>query len=156
MKLIASGVANWAAIVRSPSFSRSDASTTTTTLPSRMSSIADSIDANGIVSTDAIAVQIVPRRLRTSVGKRLPDELRHVDGDVDADSVRSRAHLAGEGARDVVQPSVAVVVREMRGEADHLSPVLGIGTSVAAEVEHDAGALVRLDHALEVRNVGLV
>ncbi len=40
MKLIASGVANCAAIVRSPSFSRSAASTTTTNLPSRMSSIA--------------------------------------------------------------------------------------------------------------------
>jgi hypothetical protein len=40
MKLTASGVANCAAIVRSPSFSRSSASTTTTNLPWRMSSIA--------------------------------------------------------------------------------------------------------------------
>ena len=39
MKLIASGVANWAARVRSPSFSRSSASQTTTILPSRMSSM---------------------------------------------------------------------------------------------------------------------
>ena len=55
MKLIASGVANWAAIVRSPSFSRSAASTTTTSFPWRMSSIASSIVAKGAcVSTDAL------------------------------------------------------------------------------------------------------
>ena len=46
MKLIASGVANCAAIVRSPSFSRSAASTTTTIFPLRMSSIASEIGAN--------------------------------------------------------------------------------------------------------------
>ena len=45
MKLIASGVANWAAIVKSPSFSRSSSSQTTTILPWRMSSIACSIVA---------------------------------------------------------------------------------------------------------------
>ena len=50
MKLIASGVANCAAIVRSPSFSRSGSSTTTTMRPSRMSSIASSIVANGVVT----------------------------------------------------------------------------------------------------------
>ena len=48
MKLIASGVTNWAAIVRSPSFSRSSSSQTTTILPWRMSSIASSIVANGL------------------------------------------------------------------------------------------------------------
>ena len=53
MKLIASGVANWAAIVRSPSFSRSGASTTTTILPARMSSIASSMVANGLSGTGA-------------------------------------------------------------------------------------------------------
>ena len=47
MKLIASGVQNCAAIVRSPSFSRSSASQTTTILPSRMSSMASSIELNG-------------------------------------------------------------------------------------------------------------
>ena len=45
MKLIASGVTNWAAIVRSPSFSRFSSSQTTTILPWRMSSIASSIVA---------------------------------------------------------------------------------------------------------------
>ena len=48
MKLIASGVANCAASVRSPSFSRSSASQTTTILPARMSSMASSIVANGV------------------------------------------------------------------------------------------------------------
>ena len=45
MKLIASGVANWAAIVRSPSFSRFSSSQTTTIFPRRMSSIASSMVA---------------------------------------------------------------------------------------------------------------
>ena len=48
MKLTASGVANWAAIVRSPSFSRFSSSQTTTIRPRRMSSIASSIVANGV------------------------------------------------------------------------------------------------------------
>ena len=46
MKLIASGVTNCAAIVRSPSFSRSSSSHTTTMRPARISSIASSIGAN--------------------------------------------------------------------------------------------------------------
>src|SRR6266545_4326451 len=62
MKLTASGVANWAAIARSPSFSRSAASTTTTNLPSRTSSIASSMVANSLrfstcISSDRIRVQ---------------------------------------------------------------------------------------------------
>ena len=48
MKLIASGVANCAASVRSPSFSRSSSSQTTTILPSRISSSARSTVANGV------------------------------------------------------------------------------------------------------------
>ena len=47
MKLIASGVANCAARVRSPSFSRFSSSQTTTMRPRRISSIASSIVANG-------------------------------------------------------------------------------------------------------------
>ena len=49
MKFTASGVACSAAIVRSPSFSRSGASHTTTNFPFRMSSIASSMVANGAV-----------------------------------------------------------------------------------------------------------
>src|SRR5580692_3444635 len=47
MKLIASGVISSAAMVRSPSFSRSSSSTTTTILPARKSS-----RASGIVAKD--------------------------------------------------------------------------------------------------------
>src|SRR5580704_5560121 len=47
MKLTDSGVANCAAITRSPSFSRSSPSHTITVRPSRMSSIASSIVSNG-------------------------------------------------------------------------------------------------------------
>src|SRR2546423_2834870 len=61
MKLIGSGVANWAAIVRSPSFSRSAASTTTTNLPARMSSIASSIVAK-MVSRSVVALMTASYR----------------------------------------------------------------------------------------------
>ena len=47
MKLIASGVIFSAAIVRSPSFSRSSSSTTTIIRPSRIALMASSIFANG-------------------------------------------------------------------------------------------------------------
>ena len=47
MKLIASGVTFSAAIVRSPSFSRSSSSTTMIILPARMASTASSMRANG-------------------------------------------------------------------------------------------------------------
>src|SRR5262245_56968726 len=56
MKLTASGVTNCAAIVRSPSFSRSSSSTTTTKRPARISSIASSILANGLVSRSVTAL----------------------------------------------------------------------------------------------------
>ena len=48
MKLIASGVMASAAMVRSPSFSRSSSSTTTSMRPARKSSSASGMDANGI------------------------------------------------------------------------------------------------------------
>src|SRR6476619_616662 len=50
MKLMASGVTNWAATVRSPSFSRSSSSTTTSMRPARISSIASAMVANRMVS----------------------------------------------------------------------------------------------------------
>ena len=65
MKLTASGVANWAAITRSPSFSRSAPSQTTTIRPRRISSIASSIVENGFSSA------AVRRRRRRLAGLRL-------------------------------------------------------------------------------------
>ena len=53
MKLTASGVANCAAITRSPSFSRSSPSQTTTMRPRRISSIASSIVENGLSPASA-------------------------------------------------------------------------------------------------------
>jgi hypothetical protein len=50
MKLIASGVVNCAAIVRSPSFSRSSSSQTTTIFPARMSSSASSMVAKWLIA----------------------------------------------------------------------------------------------------------
>ena len=64
MKLIASDVANCAAMVRSPSFSRSAASTTTTNFPWRTSSIASSMVANGAFVSTCVALDR-PRRVRT-------------------------------------------------------------------------------------------
>ncbi len=49
MKLMASGVIFSAAMVRSPSFSRSSSSTTMTISPALIASIDASIDANGLV-----------------------------------------------------------------------------------------------------------
>ena len=66
MKLTASGVANWAAMVRSPSFSRSSASTTTTILPSRMSSMASSIVLKAVC-----CALIWPPRYGTSASRRI-------------------------------------------------------------------------------------
>ena len=61
MKLTASGVANCAAITRSPSFSRSSPSQTTTMRPRRISSIASSIVAKGL--SPASAPLLCPLRL---------------------------------------------------------------------------------------------
>src|SRR3954447_3404418 len=81
MKLIASGVTNWAAMTRSPSFSRSSSSTTTTILPLAMSSRASSMVAN------SISVWLV--------GNELLQVLReHVDFQVDG-SPRRRAAERG-------------------------------------------------------------
>ncbi len=56
MKLMASGVTNWAAMVRSPSFSRSSSSTTTSIRPPRISSIACGMVAKDIRFQDSAGV----------------------------------------------------------------------------------------------------
>ena len=57
MKLIDSGVTNWAAMVRSPSFSRPSSSQTTTMRPARMSARASSIVAKADGSRPSSAVE---------------------------------------------------------------------------------------------------
>src|SRR3954453_1079175 len=71
MKLIASGVTNCAAMTRSPSFSRSSSSTTTTILPLAMSSRASSMVAN------LISVRLVGNELLQVLGENVDLE---VDG----------------------------------------------------------------------------
>src|SRR5919197_4652282 len=92
MKLIASGVANCAAMTRSPSFSRSGASTTTTKRPWRMSSIASSTEANGVTSRRTLIGAIVA----PSLAEQALDVLRQ-DVDFEGDG-RSGAEVA-EGRR---------------------------------------------------------
>ena len=65
MKLMASGVTFAAAIVRSPSFSRSSSSTTTIIRPARTASSASSMGANGPFLRDPLAIRI---RLDFTIG----------------------------------------------------------------------------------------
>ena len=108
MKLIASGVANWAAIVRSPSFSRSAASTTTTNFPWRMSSIASSIVANGRPRLDL--------RAHLSLGSY--PGASPTGSQTSAETSRTtrspRYDLARDGADRLVQPRVALVLGHVR------------------------------------------
>src|ERR671935_1927099 len=101
MKLTASGVANWAAIVRSPSFSRSAASTTTTNLPWRKSSIASSIDANPVrvaISISRIVTGLIAPGLRDEALDVLREQ---VDLQVDGVAAAERAERRlGERVRD--------------------------------------------------------
>src|SRR5918997_4161250 len=58
MKFMSSGVTNWAAIVRSPSFSRSSSSQTITIFPALMSSMTSSIGLNGIFNAPLEVFQV--------------------------------------------------------------------------------------------------
>src|SRR3954471_4256425 len=95
MKLMASGVTVDAAIVRSPSFSRSSSSTTMTMWPSRMATIASSIVAKGPVLRGPLAMRIFGffEAISISVGPCGPRQLAsclrqfHRSGDVLADHV---------------------------------------------------------------------
>jgi hypothetical protein len=73
MKLMVSGVTNCAAIVRSPSFSRSSSSTTTTIRPWRMSSIAASIVAKGAPERPVLIALHHDRRPRSESGRARAD-----------------------------------------------------------------------------------
>src|ERR671930_1651011 len=98
MKLIASGVANCAATTRSPSFSRSGASTTTTKRPCRVSSIASSTVANGVTSRRTLMRAIVA----PSAGHEALDVLRqdvHLEVDLGARTERGKRRR-GERVRD--------------------------------------------------------
>ena len=64
MKLTAAGVANWAAMTRSPSFSRSSESSTITIRPARISSIASATVAARL--PDGFAVALIPHTIEVT------------------------------------------------------------------------------------------
>src|SRR5438270_2654640 len=132
MKLIASGVANCAATTRSPSFSRSGASTTTTKRPCRMSSIASSTVANGVTSRRTLIRAIVAR----SSGEQALDVLRQdVDLEVDRHP-RAEAGERGRGKRVRDERDVeAVVVESGDRQRDALDGDRALGDAVAEELE---------------------
>ena len=99
MKLIASGVANCAASVRSPSFSRSSASQTTTIRPARMSSMASSIVANGVRT--ALIERTPCVSFSTYFASTSTSRLTTRPGAADPRVVRSRV----SGMSDTLKPS---------------------------------------------------
>src|SRR4051794_5124367 len=157
MKLIASGVTNCAAITRSPSFSRSSSSTTTTIRPAAMSSRASSMVAN---CTSALA------------GNELLHVLgEDVDLEIDGSPLPSGAERrALEGLRD--QRDREPVVADLRdgqrdpvdGDRALLHDVaqqrrLGIDghdarEALVADVAHDAEAVDVALHDVAAEAVG--
>src|SRR5688572_25957639 len=113
MKLIASGVTNWAAITRSPSFSRSSSSTTTTIFPAAMSSRASSIVANSMsvrvgnellhVLGDHVDLEIDRRAVRRASERRALERLR------DQRDVEAAVVDAGDGQRHAVDGDRALL-----------------------------------------------
>src|SRR5258708_28798436 len=99
MKLMISGVTFSAAIVRSPSFSRSSSSTTTTIFPSRMSSIASGMLVNGIMGPQARSARsagALPARPLAAAARG--QEPFHV--------LRDHVHLQVHGVTDPRVPEV--------------------------------------------------
>src|SRR5918992_802380 len=141
-------------MVRSPSFSRSSSSTTTTNLPWRMSSMASSMVAKGLCVRGSAAVVTAPS-YPCLFGQRLPDDLRGVEHEFH-DAFVECAHLARERAHRVVEESVALVVAQVQSPAHDLAAADRVCPAVAAPVEPDERAVFRLDHTLEVRQKGPV
>src|SRR3954453_23206770 len=144
MKLIASGVTNWAAMTRSPSFSRASSSTTTTMRPAAMSSSAASMVAN-------------------SISVRLGNELLHVLGEdvdleVDGSPLPRRAERrALEGLRD--QRDREPVLADLRdGQRDPVDGDRALLHDVAQQRglgvdDHDAREALLADLAHDAESV---
>src|SRR3990172_5135016 len=150
MKLIASGVANWAAIVRSPSFSRSGSSTTTTNLPFLVSSSASSIVANGETSWTEWARAGIAPMVRMSgletAQEQLLDVLReHVNLEVhgfagsEAAERRRGERVRDEGDRE----------RGLREPSDRQAHALDCDRALLDAVAQDLGRRLDLEpHAV--------
>src|SRR5690349_18924296 len=97
MKLIASGVANSAAMVRSPSFSRSSSSTTTTMHPCRISESAVSTLVNGLFMQVMTGIDGSDSSNMTASGSRWLSCLRWFRPTPERHSAREqRAHGTGK------------------------------------------------------------
>src|SRR3990172_8279921 len=81
MKLIASGVTNSAASVRSPSFSRSSSSTRITILPARMSAMASSIVESGIPSFPFSRIPVIFQKIQCDAAPAAFEALEDVFSD---------------------------------------------------------------------------
>src|SRR5919204_4904479 len=116
MKLIASGVANCAASVRSPSFSRVSSSQTTTIRPRRIASIASSMEANGLCAsssnTPGAAGSAGVRRSIVNSGSFLPKAL-HETLRVAGDHVYLEVHAAS-----LLQPAQRGPLQRLRDQGD--------------------------------------
>src|SRR5690606_619333 len=130
MKLTASGVTFSAAMIRSPSFSRSSSSTTTTNLPARMSSMASSMRSNsGRGAGTVIWRQLLSRAAGSGergVGAQQPLHVFADDVGFQVDSVAG-AHPAQGGHGGGV------------GDDDHLETVGGDGGDGQAHPVHRDG-----------------
>ena len=146
MKLIASGVANCAAIVRSPSFSRSSSSQTTTILPWRISSIASSIVANGVVRLWSCSC----------AGLHQPLDVLGEDVDLDVDPRAGRrprrgscaAASRGSATRRSRRRRSALTVRltpstRDRALLDHVARELGLGVDLERRARSPPRAIAR-------------
>jgi hypothetical protein len=79
MKAIRSGVASEAAMIRSPSFSRSSSSTTITISPRRIASIAASIVLSSLIPSHPGQSRPSPPGARAGPGRQLADPARSVE-----------------------------------------------------------------------------
>src|SRR2546430_285504 len=142
MKLTASGVANCAAIVRSPSFSRSAASTTTTNFPWRMSSIASSMVANALrsctcITSNRIGVQKPLDILRQDVGLEIdvvarlePAERRRPERGLDERDGKALLIELGDRERDALDGDRSLldqVAEDVRPDVDPDPLALALG-----------------------------
>src|SRR5918999_897391 len=114
-----------------------------------MSSSASSTVAKGLWVRASAAVVTAPS-YRRLFGDRLPDDLGRVQHELHPAGLQ-RANLACEGAGGVVQVAVTVIAAQVEAPADDLAPPGRVGAPVAAPVEPDRGPVLRLDHALEIR-----
>src|SRR4051812_15274418 len=149
MKLIASGVTNWAAMTRSPSFSRSSSSTTTTILPPAMSSRASSMVAN------STSVRLVGNELLHVLGEDIDLE---IDGSPLRRAAQRRALERLRDQRDR-EPVVADLGHGQRHAVDGDRPLLHdvaqqAGLGVDADDPREA-LLAHLAHDAETVDVAL-